>query len=139
MSDRILHDGVVESVVDDCVRVRIIQSSACSGCKVVGHCNASESKVKIVDVFTPDSSSYRLGQPVIVSASKRVATIALLFGFGLPLFLLIVTLLIAIGLTGDEGLSALCALGILIPYYFGVWLMRDRLGHQVSFEISSSE
>ena len=51
MSQKISHSGVVESILDGCVKVRIIQTSACAACKVASHCNAAESKVKIVDII----------------------------------------------------------------------------------------
>ncbi len=42
MSNKIKHTGVVDGVEEGCVCVRILQSSACSACKVAAHCNASE-------------------------------------------------------------------------------------------------
>lgn len=50
MSNKIKHNGVVDGVEEGCVRVRILQSSACSACKVAAHCNASETKEKIIEV-----------------------------------------------------------------------------------------
>ena len=135
MSEKISHTGVVESHMDGCVKVRIVQTSACAACKIAGHCNASESKVKIVDVFCSNSSDYSVGQDVTVWASKDVANKALLLGFGVPFLLLVSVLMIALKIIGDEGISALIALGALVPYYFALWLMCDRIQHQISFQI----
>ena len=135
MSQKISHSGVIESVLEGCVKVRIVQTSACAACKIAGHCNASESKVKIVDVFCSNSSDYSVGQNVTVRASKDVANKALLLGFGVPFLLLVSVLMIALKIIGDEGISALIALGALVPYYFALWLMRDRIQHQISFQI----
>ena len=134
MSNRISHSGIIESVADNLVKVRIVQTSACASCKVASHCNASESKVKIVDVITP-GSAYQVGQQVVVSASKDVANRALLLGFGVPFLLLVGVLVLALRLTSDEGLAALSALGSLLPYYFLLWLLRDRIQRQISFQI----
>jgi len=135
MSNRITHSGVVERVEGDCVKVRIVQTSACAACKVASHCNAAESKVKIVDVLTSDSSAYRAGEEVVVSASKDVANRALLLGFGLPFLLLVGMLVVMLRLTSEQGLAALGAIGALIPYYILLWLMRDRIRQQISFRI----
>ena len=135
MSQKISHSGVIESVLEGCVKVRIVQTSACAACKIAGHCNASESKVKIVDVFCSNSSDYSVGQDVTVWASKDVANKALLLGFGVPFLLLVSVLMIALKIIGDEGISALIALGALVPYYFALWLMCDRIQHQISFQI----
>ena len=135
MSNRISHSGIIKSVCDDCIKVQIVQSSACAACKVASHCNAAESKVKIVDVFMPDTKAYQVGQQVVVSASKDVANRALLLGFGVPFLLLICVLLIALQLLDDEGAAALAALGSLVPYYLVLWLMKDRIKKQISFQL----
>ena len=105
MSDKISHPGVVDSIEGDCVKVRIVQTSACAACKVASHCHASESKEKMVDVFCCDSAKYAMGQEVTVWASREVANRALLLGFGIPLLLLMGVLLAVLRWTGDEGMA----------------------------------
>lgn len=135
MSNKISHPGVVDGIEGDCVKVRIVQTSACAACKVAAHCNASESKEKLVDVFGCDTAKYATGQEVVVSASREVANRALLLGFGLPLLLLIGVLLMVLRWTGDEGMAAMASLGALVPYYIVLWLLRDSIRQQVSFRI----
>ena len=135
MSNKISHPGVVDGIEGDCVKVRIVQTSACAACKVASHCNASESKEKIVDVFCCDTAKYRTGQEVTVWASREVANRALLLGFGIPLLLLIGVLLMVLRWTGDEGMAAMASLGALVPYYIVLWLLRDSIRQQVSFWI----
>lgn len=135
MSNKITHSGIVKSIADGCIKVQIVQTSACAACKVASHCNASESKVKIVDVFTRDTNMYQIGQEVTVWASKDVANRALLLGFGAPFLLLICVLMIALKVLGDEGLAALTALASLVPYYLALWVMKDRIQQQISFNI----
>ena len=135
MSNKISHPGVIDRIEGDCVKVRIIQTSACAACKVASHCNASESKEKLVDVFGCDTAKYSTGQEVVVSASKEVANRALLLGFGIPLLLMVAVLLIVLRWTGDESIAALASLGALIPYYILLWLLRDSIRQQVSFRI----
>ena len=135
MSQKISHSGVVERIEGDCIKVRIVQTSACAACKVASHCNAAESKVKIVDVFGCDTTNYSTGQEVTVWASKDVANKALLLGFGVPFLLLVCVLMIALRFIADEGAAALLALGSLVPYYFALWLLRDRIQRGISFQI----
>lgn len=138
MSDKISHLGVIDSVSDGCVKVRILQTSACASCKVAGHCNASEAKEKMVDVFCADALDYSSGQSVVVSASRDVANKALLLGFGVPFLLLVGVLVVALQLTGSEGMAALMAVGALVPYYFVLWLLRDNIGRGVSFQLEKA-
>ena len=135
MSQKISHTGVIERIENDSMKVRIVQTSACAACKVASHCNAAESKVKIVDVFGCDTTNYSTGQEVSVWASKDVANKALLLGFGVPFLLLVSVLMIALRLTASEGVAALVALGSLVPYYFVLWLLRDRIQRGISFQI----
>ena len=135
MNQRISHSGMIESVAGDCVKVRILQTSACAACKVAGHCNAAESKVKIVEVFGCDTAKYKMGQEVTVWASRNVANKALVLGFGLPFLLLLAVLVAVLYLTGNEGVAALAALGSLLPYYFLLWLRRDSIREQISFHL----
>jgi sigma-E factor negative regulatory protein RseC len=135
MSQKISHSGVVERIEGDCIKVRIVQTSACAACKVASHCNAAESKVKMVDVFGCDTTNYSTGQKVTVWASKDVANKALLLGFGVPFLLLVCVLMIALRFIADEGAAALLALGSLVPYYFALWLLRDRIQRGISFQI----
>jgi sigma-E factor negative regulatory protein RseC len=136
MGDKIQHEGIVDSIDDRGIHVRIVQSSACAACKVANTCHASEQKVKVVDVPGP-IEGVSVGNRVIVSASRQTAMRALLYGFGLPLVVLVGTLVAVLAVTSNEGLAALCGLGALVPYYFVVWLFRHRISRKVSFAIEN--
>ncbi len=132
---KISHSGIIESIAEGCVKVRILQTSACTACKIAGHCNASESKEKIVEVFTDHTGGYSLGQEVVVCASRDVANKALLLGFGVPFLVLVGVLVLVLRVTGDEGVAALSGLLALVPYYFVLYLFRSRIREQLSFYI----
>ena len=136
MSTKISHSGIVESISEGCVQVRILQTSACAACKVAGHCHASESKEKIVDVLNVrDASRLKVGDSVIVSASRDVANRALLLGFGVPFLILVSVLFIMLKVVSDEGLAATTAILALMPYYGVLYLMRDRIQQKIAFSI----
>ena len=137
MNQRISHSGIVESIDGGCVHVRIVQTSACAACKVAGYCNAAESKEKIIDVFCDSVAKYNVGQQVTVSTSGQVAVKALLWAFGVPFVLLMAVLILVLLLTGNEGWAALSALVALVPYYFILWLMRNKMREQLAFTIVS--
>ena len=132
---KISHSGLIESIAEGCVKVRILQTSACAACKIAGHCNASESKEKIVEVFTDRFAGYSIGQEVVVCASRDVANKALLLGFGVPFLVLVGVLVLVLRVTGDEGVAALSGILALIPYYFVLYLFRSRIREQLSFYI----
>ena len=136
MNQKITHSGVIESIEDGCVHVRIVQTSACAACKVAGYCNAAESKEKVIDVFCDAvASNLSVGQSVTVATSGGVAARALLWGFGLPFVVMMVVLVVALQLSGSEGAAALSTLVALVPYYGVLWLLRDKMREQLAFTI----
>jgi sigma-E factor negative regulatory protein RseC len=135
MSNKIKHSGVVEKIMDDCIQVRIVQTSACAACKVAGYCNASESKEKLIDVYHADSHRLNVGDAVTVTASTEVAAHALLLGFGLPFIVMVTVLVVVLQTTGNEGRAALSGLLALVPYYAVLYLFRNRLRDKLSFSI----
>lgn len=134
MSQDIKHDGIIDNIDGRHIRVRILQTTACAGCKIAGHCSASETKEKMVDVIA-DPTGLSVGQPVIVSTSGAVARRALLYGFGLPLVLLLSVLIVMLLAGHGEEMSGLVALCSLVPYYLILWLFRQSVARQVSFGI----
>ena len=135
MSNKIKHSGIVDQVEDGCVRVRILQSSACSGCKVASHCNAAETKEKLVEVMGADANSYRVGDHVVVSTDTAVGFRGSLYGYLLPLVVMVVTLVAVVATTHSEGAAALSALGVRIPYYIILYFFRGKLKNKLQFAI----
>ncbi len=136
MSNKIKHAGIVESVNGGCMKVRIMQTSACSGCKISAHCSASDTKEKLVDIYDKTSiAKHQVGDSVVVVASYKTALQAVLYGFVFPFIVLVATLVVILQVSGDEVLAALSSLGILIPYYFIVFLMREKLRQKFTFTL----
>lgn len=137
MTNSIKHSGIVESVEDGCVKVKIVQTSACSSCKIAGHCSASESKDKIVEVYDKTLDGLKVGESVVVIASQRTGMLSVLLSSVIPLVILVAVLFFMIPLTENEVLSALTSIGALIPYYLVLYLMRDKIRSKLSFGIET--
>ena len=135
MTDIIKHRGRVEKVEGSHVVVRIVQTSACSACSIKGHCNASESKEKLIDVFEVNAS-YQIGEEVVLLGTTSMGMQAVLLAFGVPLVILIVALGITMHLTeGDALISSLVGLLSIVPYYFAIYFNKDKLKKTFSFTI----
>ena len=138
MDGRIKHSGIVETVGDGVVRVRIEQSSACASCRAANHCSASESKEKTIEVCQP-AGSFRVGDQVTVVASEGVGFRAVLLGFGLPFVVLVVAVWLLMQLTGNESLAALGGIACLLPYYGLLYLFRNKLRRSLRFHIEEQK
>lgn len=135
MTDIIKHRGRVEKVEGSHVVVRIVQTSACSACSIKGHCNASESKEKLIDVFEVNAS-YQIGEEVVLLGTTSMGMQAVLLAFGVPLVVLIVALGVTMHLTdGNALLSSLVGLLSIVPYYFAIHFNKDKLKKTFSFTI----
>ena len=138
MNDKIKHNGTVVSIDRFKVCVRILQTSACSACKVASHCNAAESKEKIIEVSTAASADYVIGDTVVVSTSPSAVSRAMTIAFVFPFLVMVAAVLIALWITSDEILSALIGLGVLVPYYLIIYFLGERVTRGVSFEIEKT-
>ena len=136
MSDSIQHLGTVESIDGMHVCVRIVQTSACATCAAHKLCNSSESKEKIVDIYTKESINYTVGQTVNVYGTTSMGMRAVLWAFGVPFVVLVVVLYLSILMTGgNEPMSALIALGSLAAYYLILYMCRNRMAKKFTFTL----
>lgn len=135
MADIIKHRGRVEKLDGSHVVVRIIQTSACSACSIKGHCNASESKEKLIDVYGVNAS-YQVGEEVVVCGATSMGMRAVWLAFGVPVLILLVALSVAMYVTNEDALvSSLVGLLAVVPYYLIIYVCRDKMNKTFSFTI----
>lgn len=138
MVTNIKHLGIVENINGSRLKVKIVQSSACSACSVKGHCSASETKEKIIDVYNKNNVPCRVGERVMIVGTTSMGMKAVLLAFVLPFIVLLLALIISLKLTGgDEAVSALVSLGTLVPYYLIIYICRNRLSRSFMFILES--
>lgn len=136
-TNRISHIGIVDAIVNDCVRVRIIQNAACGSCSAAKLCRSSEQKEKLIDVATPNASDYEIGQEVTVVGSVSQGLKATLWAYVLPLVLMVVAMALTTLSGCTDVIVALSALGVLAVYYLGLFLLRDKMEQKLAFQIKS--
>lgn len=106
MVTNIKHLGIVENINGSRLKVKIVQSSACSACSVKGHCSASETKEKIIDVYNKNNVPCQVGERVMIVGTTSMGMKAVLLAFVLPFIVLLLALIISLKLTGgDEAVS----------------------------------
>ena len=137
-SERIRHEGVITRVEKDRVYVSVSQSSACASCKVAAHCNAAETKEKVIEIRGKHGDQYKVGQQVTVSTTPRIGIMASVYAYAIPLVLMVGVIILVTALTGDELTAACCGLAVLLPYYLLIYLLRDLISQQVYFEIETN-
>lgn len=135
MSDNIKHSGIIETIEEGHICVRILQASACGQCVVSSHCHASGAKEKLIDVYETPTKNRKKGDQVTVVASTKTGARAVMLGFGVPFILLLAVLFTTMGLTGSEPIAAITALCSLIPYYILLYSLREKIRGKITFWI----
>ncbi len=131
------HRGIVAHVTGNKLSVKILQQSACSGCHAKNSCMAADSKEKIVDVFD-FSGKHQVNDFVTIVGKESMGYKAILWAFLLPLILLVTVLIIIQSTTQmSEINAALTAVASLVPYYFVLYLLRDRMSQTFKFTIKN--
>lgn len=113
----------------------MVSVSGCASCQIKGSCSVSDTQVKSVWIHLDDTSSYRMGQEVTVEMSQTLGTWAVLLGYVFPFVVLLIGLIIFIESGLDQGLAGLLAVGLLLPYYGILYLMRNWLGKRFTYTL----
>ena len=135
MENTVRYHGVVKEVTHGHLRVSIMKSSACGGCNIKGHCNSAEAKERFVDVDDPEAQSYHVGQEVWIVGSPSMGWKALGYGIALPFLVVFISLFVFSAIMESDLWAALCALGMLIPYYILLYSQREKMKKELSFAV----
>ena len=138
MSQKIFHTGTVERVEGRKVTVRILQASACSSCQAAKLCRSSESKEKLVDIWLQPGQQFFVGQSVEIEGTTSQSLKAVLWAYALPLLLLVIALFFFSSILTDDVLVAVLSLAVLVPYFGGLYLCRNKISKILSFKITNS-
>lgn len=133
--DCVVQQGRVEKIEDGRVFVNIVSMSACASCHARGMCNMSDIQEKLIEAQNPNHRNLKVGDVVNLEMQTSLGKKAVLLGYFYP-FLLVLGVLIALTSGGvNEGVSGLVALGLLVPYYTMLYLMRDKMKKDFTFKI----
>ena len=133
MSERIVHEGIIDHMSSDSVFVRILSKSACAECHSNGICSVSEMTEKLIEVKAKNPD-FIVGQMVNVILDRSLGNKAVMLGYLFPFLLMLITLLVASQFL-SELLSGLMAIAVLIPYYLLLSVLKNRLSKTFSFHI----
>lgn len=134
MSGVVTHKGIVKEFSQKGIIVGIVAESACAACHAKGFCSVADMTEKEIEI-EHNSGNFQIGQHVLISGKSSQGFKAVFIGYLLPFILVMVVLIISTNLTGNEGLSGLLSIGILIPYYLTVYVFRNSLKRSFDFQI----
>ena len=133
--NKITHDGIIKHITDDKIIISIVSMASCASCQVKGACSASDVEEKIVEVRKIPGREYSRGDFVTIVTNTSVGAWAVMFGYVFPLIVVVISLIILTNIIDDEGVAGLISIGLLIPYYFGLYLSKKKMTESFEFTL----
>ena len=129
----IQHEGIVQKTDEKSVIVKITSYAACSGCHAEGSCTMSGKEDKLIEV----TGNYNVnpGDSVIIMMKQSMGYNAILLSYILPLVAVFVILIILVSYSVSELAAGIFSLAILIPYYFLLYLFRNKIDKKFTFTL----
>lgn len=136
-TDVIQHTGEIIAIENGMAKVLIMQTSACSSCHAKSVCGASDKKEKIIEAEI-NSGNFNVGDNVLVVGQKSLGIKAVLLAYVLPFVLMLATMLITSTITEKEWIIGTSTLGVLVPYFILLRLMKDAIQAKFKFYVTMS-
>lgn len=135
MGSALQHKGVVIGVEANVVTVSVMAESACAGCHAKGICGESGAE-RIIRVATSAASEYSVGDRVVVALLKQsMAMSSVVWGYMIPLVVLLVALFGGVALGLSDGVAAITSIVAVAIYYAGLYLARKIFERKIEFTI----
>ena len=134
-SKSIEHKGRIDSIDGNKINVSILAVSGCASCHAKGVCSAADMQEKSVEVYD-FTNQYQVGDEVNVTLKQTLGFRALFLGYVLPFILVLFILIILTAITNNEAISGIGALAVLVPYYAGLFVLRNKIRKKFTFTIN---
>jgi len=127
-----IHSGIVSKMTDHSVIVSLSENVHCESCRAKGTCGVSDAVSKEIEVPISDLS-FQLNETVSVQLKRQLGFQAVFWAYVFP-FILVISTLIVCSVFLPEWLAGILGILILVPYYFGLYMLRNTF--KKNFQIS---
>jgi positive regulator of sigma E activity len=135
--DKIIeHEGIVRVSDEKSVTVLLSPLIACKGCHSENSCGMNGNSEKVVRIT--GKFNVRPGDQVVVTMKQSLGYSALFIGYILPLLTVLVSLVILMSIPVNELIAGIISVGVLIPYYSGLFVYRKYIDKKFSFNLKTS-
>ncbi len=126
--------GIVEEVREKSILVRFQSAPACESCMAKSVCAPGSSEKNLVEI-NQQSQGCSAGDSIKIIISRSMGFKALFIGYLLPFFIIIMVLILTRIIGLNELISGLASLSVLIPYYFTLYVFREKVNKNFIFTI----
>ena len=131
------HDGRISAIDADksIVTVTFLDNADCGACPASKICNDFSGDKNKVDIQVANVNDYKIGEFVNLRGTERLHRKAIMLATVIPSLALIVVMIGIYLLTANQLAACLSGLGAMIVFFVGLYLMRNRLAHEFTFQI----
>ncbi|MCK5774878.1 MAG: SoxR reducing system RseC family protein [Bacteroidales bacterium] len=135
IANQISHDGIIKEISNSKIIVSIVSMASCASCSVKGACSASDVEEKLLEVKKLPGRDYKIGEFVTIVTNQNVGIWAVMFGYVFPLIVVVISLIVLTSVMDDEGVAGLVSILLLVPYYAGLYLSRQKMSDSFEFTL----
>lgn len=136
-TDYIDHQAIVIGVDNKSktVTVRINNSDECGECPAATLCGSAGKASDRIVINSINASLYHAGDIVTVRGTEKMHRKAILYATVLPCIALVAVMVTVYILTLNQLAAAVSGIATMLFFFFLLWLCRNRIAHEFSFEI----
>lgn len=134
-SEIIEHDAIIKEINETTYSADILAKAGCISCQLNKVCSVSDMEQKTIIVQKINDRDIKIGENVSVYISQSKGLKAVFLGYILPFLIVFTTLLIVHLITKNDGIAGLASIGILVPYYFILYLLKDKINKNYKFHL----
>ena len=129
------HDAIIKEINETTYSADILAKAGCISCQLNSVCSVSDMEQKTIIVQKIDDREITIGQNVSVYISQSKGLKAVFLGYILPFLMVLSTLIIVRVITKNDGIAGLASIAILAPYYFILYLLKDKINKNYKFHL----
>lgn len=131
------HSAVIKSIDPERgeVTLELGATPECEGCAASRLCNPAGETLRTLTLRPDNVRDFQPGDRVTLRGTERLHQKAILIATVIPSIALIAVMIIIYYLTASEAAAALAGIGSMLLFFLLLYLSRNRLAHEFSFEI----
>lgn len=131
------HQGRITAVDKNkgTVTVAFEEEADCGGCPAGKLCSNFLPDKNVLEVAVAHPDDYKKGDFVTVRGTEKLHRKAIVLITVIPSLALIAVMIGIYLLTGSQVAACLSALGAMIVFFVGLYMIRHKLAHEFSFEV----
>lgn len=131
------HEALVTEVDlnNNFITVRIDDPEECGECPAAKLCQSKGQPSNVVKIYVPDAQKYHKDDLITVRGTERMHRKAIMYATVFPCIILVASMVGIYLLTGNQLAAALSGIGIMLLFFFILWLSREKIAHEFIFNV----